>query len=100
MSSVKGTVAKRLSAVIFTSGVRVFLQILKVTHEEARGNGVDEDGLLVERIAEFVGETNGHGHEVARAGVEMASAGGMKADFAFLPPARFGQGICECGSFG
>lgn len=59
-------------------------QVLKVAHEETGCDGVDEDGFLIEWVAELVRETDGDGDKFAGAGVEVAAAWGVETNFSFL----------------
>lgn len=60
------------------------LKVLEVPHEEARRCSVDEDGLLVERIAESVRQSHRYSYHLAGSDIDMRPSWHMKSDASFL----------------
>lgn len=60
------------------------LQHFKIPHEESRSDGVDENSFFVEWVAELMRQPDRYGNELPWTGVEMATAGSVEANFAFL----------------
>lgn len=60
-----------------------FLQDLEIPHEKPWCDGIDEDSLFVERIAELMWQADWNSDEIANAGVKSATAREWKRTFPF-----------------